>query len=82
MAGAVLLDKVPATRQTPVPACDQHLGDAFECIADLAEEHVLRAHTAGVLARQMQMLVNLALPGVFGAKLHHWALWWSTRTTA
>ncbi len=60
---------VPEVGQLGVAADHQHFSNAVECITNLAEELVLGAHVAAVLARELQVLVYLALHHRFGAEL-------------
>jgi hypothetical protein len=69
--GSMLVDVVPEVGQPLVPAHNEHLGDAFERIADLAEEFVFRSHAACVLPREVQALVGRVLDHLFGAELQH-----------
>jgi hypothetical protein len=69
--GPVLVDVVPEVGDSRAAAGHQHLGDAFHRIADRPEELVLVAYAARVLAREMQVLVDLALDHLLRIELQH-----------
>ena len=54
-------------------ACDQHFGDAIECIADLAQEFAFGAHAAAVSARELQVLVHTVVDYLFRFELQNFS---------
>jgi hypothetical protein len=67
----VLVDVVAKVSQAGVPARDQHFGNAIQCITNLAKELVFGAHTAVMLACELEVLVQLLLDHLFAPELQH-----------